>query len=58
MATRTAAPKMMGSGLALTPRMVKPSVSMPMTTAPRNAPMTVPVPPSIAVPPMTAAVTA
>ena len=58
MATRIAAPKMMSSGLALIPMTSKPSVSMASTIAPRNAPMMVPEPPSIAVPPMTAAATA
>src|ERR1700749_1162348 len=58
MAIRMAPPKMMSSGLALTPRMLNPSVSVPSTIAPRAAPRIVPTPPSIAVPPMTAAVTA
>ncbi len=48
----------MFSGLALIPMSGNPSMRMPSTTAPRNAPMIVPEPPSIAVPPMTAAVTA
>src|ERR1700735_5757758 len=58
MAIRIAPPKMLSSGLALTPRMLNPSISVPSTIAPRAAPRTVPTPPSMAVPPMTAAVTA
>ena len=40
---------------ALTPWSVKPSLRMPSTQAPMNAPTTVPLPPDKAVPPMTAA---
>ena len=58
MATRIAAPKMIGNGFELTPMMSKPSVRIASTTAPRNAPKIVPEPPSIAVPPITAPITA
>ena len=58
MAMRIAPPKMMSSGLALTPMMLNPSIRVPSTIAPRAAPRIVPEPPSMAVPPMTAAVTA
>src|ERR1700730_8824680 len=58
MAIRIAAPSTMSSGLALTPATLSPSSSVASTIAPRNAPRMVPWPPSIAVPPMTAAVTA
>src|ERR1017187_4226623 len=57
-AIRIAPPKMMSSGLALTPATLSPLMSVDSTIAPRNAPRIVPCPPSIAVPPMTAAVTA
>src|SRR5581483_4528950 len=56
-APRTAAPKIMLTTLALMPIKLKPSMSNASTIAPRNAPRIVPEPPSIAVPPMTAAVT-
>src|ERR1700735_1305055 len=56
MAIRIAPPKMMPSTFALIPTMSKPSIRVDRAIAARNAPSIVPEPPSIAVPPMTAAV--
>ena len=57
MARIMAAPRKMGSGFALIPITLKPLNSTAIRIPPKNAPMMVPEPPSIAVPPMTAAAT-
>ena len=53
-----AAPSTMLNVKALTPSMMNPSRRIARTSAPRNAPITVPDPPVSSVPPMTAAATA